>query len=76
MQSAINELEQVLSQDSLTIFKLLGNSLLELDEKVKESAAKKQDKIESSSVEIPTAELTYQGLGKSATVHLSRRRQQ
>jgi len=62
MQSAINELEQVLSQDSLTIFKLLGNSLLELDEKVKESAAKKQDKIESSSVEIPTAELTYQGL--------------
>jgi hypothetical protein len=61
MQSAINELKQILSQDAPTIFKLLGNSLLELNEKVKELAAKKQDKIESPSVEVPAAELTYQG---------------
>lgn len=62
MQSAINELKQVLSIDAPTVFKLLGNSLLELDDKVKELAGKKQDKIERPSVEIPAAELNYQGL--------------
>ena len=44
------------------MFKLVGNSLLELDEKVKELEEKKEDKIETPSVEIPAAELTYQGL--------------
>lgn len=36
MQTAINELKQILSLNAPTVFKLLGNSLLELDEKVKE----------------------------------------
>jgi len=62
MQSAIDQLKQVVSLDAPTVFKLIGNSLLELDEKVKELEGKKQDKIESPSAEIPAAELTYQGL--------------
>jgi len=62
MQSAINELKQILSQDAPAVFKLLGNSLLELDEKVKELAAKKQDKIESPSVEIPAGGINRGGL--------------
>jgi hypothetical protein len=57
MQSAIEALKGVLSLDAPTVFKLLGNSLVEWDEKVKELEAKKQDKTEIASVEIPAAAL-------------------
>jgi hypothetical protein len=57
MQSAIEALREVLSVDAPTVFKLLGNSLVELDEKVKELEGKKQDKTEIAAVEIPAAAL-------------------
>jgi len=53
MQSAIEGLKEVLSVDAPSVFKLLGNSLVELNDKVKELEAKKQDKIDVALVEIP-----------------------
>jgi hypothetical protein len=44
MQSAIEALREVVSVDATSVFKLLGNSLLELDDKVRELEGKKQDK--------------------------------
>jgi len=57
MQSAMEALRQVLSVDPPTVFKLLGNSLVELDDKVRELEGKKQDKTEVASVEISAAAL-------------------
>jgi hypothetical protein len=62
MQSAIEAVRHVLSVDAPTVFKLLGNSLLELDEKVKELEAKKQDKTDSAAVEIPAGSINRGGL--------------
>ena len=62
MQTAIQAVKEVLSLDSPTVFKLLGNSLLELDEKVKELEGKKQDKTEVASVEIPVGGINRGGL--------------
>jgi hypothetical protein len=62
MQSAIEALREVVSVDAPSVFKLLGNSLLELDDKVRELEGKKQDKTDVASVEIPTGCINRGGL--------------
>ncbi|MGA8223133.1 MAG: hypothetical protein WB780_15900, partial [Candidatus Acidiferrales bacterium] len=57
MRSAIEALKEVLSVNQPMVFKILGDSLLELDEKVMALEGKKQDKTEVASVEIPAAAL-------------------